>query len=77
MNLPTDTDHLKVNTADGMTFIIMLTAVPDQRFPGRRFLIGEVGGARFYASFCDRRAVAENAIRRAFVDAYQFGVEAG
>jgi hypothetical protein len=51
-------------------YTITFTTVDDVRFPGRCILIGEVGGMRFYAAFHKRRQHAEDAIRKAFSEAY-------
>jgi hypothetical protein len=39
--------------------------IPDLRFPGRTFLYTVVNGRMYGASFVDRRAVAEQTIRKA------------
>lgn len=51
-------------------YIITFTVVGDERFPGRYILIGDVAGAKRYASFRHRRDQAEAAIRAAFEEAF-------
>lgn len=51
-------------------YTITFTTVDDVRFPGRYILIGEVAGLRFYAAFHKRGQHAEDAIRKAFAEAF-------